>query len=89
MTKLAANSHNYEMAVFKIYSKHYVDNHILLLFSFYLVKWKYEQFLFFAKKKKKKKKKAGFMSQIFPIFVGKVITFPETEIEQYFAILKT
>ena len=40
------------MAAFKIYSKHYVDNHILLLFFFYLVKWKYEQFLFFAKKNK-------------------------------------
>ena len=29
------------------------------------------------------------MSQIFTFFVGKVITFPETEIEQYVAILKT
>ena len=37
----------------------------------------------------KKKIKAVFMSQIFTFFVGKVITFPETEIEQYVAILKT
>ena len=36
-----------------------------------------------------KKIKADFESRIFIIFVGKVITFLETEIEQYVVILKT
>ena len=37
----------------------------------------------------KKKIKVAFKPQIFTFFVGKVITFPETEIEQYVVILKT
>ena len=36
-----------------------------------------------------KKIKADFKPRIFTFFVGKVITFPETEIEQYVATLKT
>ena len=36
-----------------------------------------------------KKIKANFKPQVFTFFVGKVITFPENEIEQYVFILKT
>ena len=69
LIKLAANSHTYQKKAFKIYNKHHVDNPILFLRFFYLVKWRYEQF--------------------FTFFVGKVITFSETEIEQYVGRLKT
>ena len=82
---MSVNQNQYKKKSFKIYNKYHVDKNILFLHFFCLVKWKYEQTLFFCEKKKKE---ADFKPKMFTFFVGKVITFPKTEIEQYVVILK-
>ena len=83
--KLATNSHTYVRKAFKIYNKHHEDNHILLLHFLLHCKMKIRIAIFFCVKKIK----PDFKPQIFTFFVGKVITFLETDIEQYVAIPKT
>ena len=83
--KLATNSHTYERKAFKIYNKYHADNHILLLHFSLPCKMKIRVAIFLCLKKIK----PDFKPQIFTFFVGKVITFLETDIEQYVVIPKT